>query len=171
MRLIPSAATGPQAVLHLVAQICRCPALAPTKRYGNSRCMRSIGKRVTGITRLRIAAVRGAGDLRGVECHWQYMPRINRLIAGKVSGVMAVWASVARKRSNDVRHQRRAPPSAVLAGIEAFAAQAVRNIGRLVVAVQRRRHVGTDFGAGLTRGYADGSNWNHVTCCGMVCAV
>ena len=55
------------------------------------------------------------------------------------------------------RHQRRAPPRPVLAGIEAFAAQAVRHIRSFVVAVQRRRHVGTDFGTGLTRGYADGS--------------
>ena len=90
--------------------------------------MRSSRERVARIARLQIAAVRGAGDLRGVECHWQYMPRINRLIAGKVSGVMAVWASVARKRSNDVRHQRRAPPSAVLAGVESFAAQRVRRL-------------------------------------------
>ena len=54
------------------------------------------------------------------------MPRVNRLIAGEVSGVMTVWASVARERSHDVRHQRRTPPRSTLAGVEAFAAQAVR---------------------------------------------
>ena len=55
------------------------------------------------------------------------------------------------------RHQRRAPASPVLAGVKAFTAQAVRHIRRFMVAVQRRRHVGTDFGTRLTRGYADGS--------------
>ena len=56
--------------------------------------------------------------------------------------------------ADDGGHQLRAAPGAVLAGVEALAAQAARHIRRLMVAVQRRRHVGTDFGTGLTRGYA-----------------
>ncbi len=113
------------------------------------------------VARLRVAVVRCAGDLGGVEGHW-YKP-----VSIPVSAMRIAVAGECRCQT---RHQRRAPPRPVLAGVEAdvclfvfgvaairLSEQRSRHIRRLVVAVQRRRHVGTDFGTGLTRCYTDGS--------------
>lgn len=124
---------------------------------------------------LRVAVVSRAGDLGGIEGHrlrHRHTLRAIQRVRAFFLNAPPVAAGVGGADSvGHGLHQRRTAPSSILAGIEAFAAQAVRHIRSFVVAVQRRRHVGTDFGTGLTRGYADGSNWNHVTCCGMVCAV
>lgn len=88
----------------------------------------------------------------GVCNRWRMRPRRER-----VAGVARHWVAVVRGAGD-------------LGGVEAdvclfvfgvaairLSEQRSRHIRSFVVAVERRSHVGTDFGAGLTRGYADGS--------------
>lgn len=117
--------------------------------------MRPRRQRVARVARLRVAAVLGAGDLRGVEGHRLLHHRRAAVVdVAGCAGAEALRQIVVagdllhgRVRAVDrdaYRHQQRATPRAVLAGVKTLASQGVGDmhspIAMCRTAIQRGRN-------------------------------
>ena len=193
MRLVPATAGRPQAVLHIVAKFCCCATFAAAQGYSH-RLHLSPRLQCVGVVSLHAYAVRAAQwvgakrtgldgkadrlhHYRGaavVDVPWRPSAKTLRSL---IEARNFLYCRVSAVDGDPDRHQRRAPPRSILAGVEAFAAQRVGRLNK----ERFRFKVHPPAGAGAcvaSRGHVNGAalvvaavcDWNQAVSRINICA-